>query len=635
MVSLSHEGLKNRKEFLTMPTNSVANTSCRTETHRLTRRRLITIALLLIIFGAIAYGSHSHLFAANPQRTEAEEKAGAEQARSWLAAHAIRLSTVEAGHGFSDMQPLKKIIGDARIVALGEATHGTREFFQLKHRMLEFLATEKGFTIFSIEANMPEAYRLNDYVLNGNGDPAQLIKGMYFWTWDTEEVLDMVQWMREFNKSGKGRVQFTGFDMQSPNVAAGIVSDFVIKYDPDYASAVSQAIVQVKKSGGGPGFGVATASFPVKEAGGKRARFSGYIKTEGITSGFAGLWWRVDGASGTLAFDNMQDRGATGTTDWKRYEIELPVAADAKNINFGALLTGDGTAWFDGFTVDLDGVKYSDQTVFDLDFESELPKGFYTGGNGYSVALDSHVFQHGKQSLRMKRLAPADEPKINNAMVVSTWKDIVQHLEASRAAYSKKGAAAGDIDWNIQNARVVLQCMQLQAKEVSRDQSMADNIKWILDHNPGTKIVVWAHNGHVGTSANGYEPMGAALRKMFGTQMVVFGFAFNQGSFQAVEMPPSKKGLRTFNVNPAPAGSLDAVLASAKLEIAVVDLHALPRDGPVASWFSEARDTKSIGAVYSEEFAEKFFAKQIIPKVYDALFFVEKTTAARGLKEKP
>jgi hypothetical protein len=71
--------------------------------------------------------------------------------------------------------------------------------------MLEFLATEMGFTIFSIEANMPEAYRLNDYVLNGNGDPAKLIKGMYFWTWDTQEVLDMVLWMREFNKSGKGR----------------------------------------------------------------------------------------------------------------------------------------------------------------------------------------------------------------------------------------------------------------------------------------------------------------------------------------------------------------------------------------------------------------------------------------------
>jgi erythromycin esterase len=83
----------------------------------------------------------------------------------WVRSTAIRLQTVEAGHGFADLQPLKRVVGNARIVSLGEATHGTREFFQLKHRLLEFLATEMGFTIFSIEANLPEAYRLNDYVL--------------------------------------------------------------------------------------------------------------------------------------------------------------------------------------------------------------------------------------------------------------------------------------------------------------------------------------------------------------------------------------------------------------------------------------------------------------------------------------
>ena len=186
-------------------------------------RKLISITLLFFVFGVMSYGSRSNSFTGDPQEAGArpdQDNANADAARSWLKTNAIRLSTVEAGHGFADMQPLKKVIGDARIVSLGEATHGSREFFQLKHRMLEFLATEKGFTIFSIEANMPEAYRLNDYVLNGNGDPATLIKGMYFWTWSTEEVLDMVLWMREFNKSGKGRIQFTGFDMQTPDVAA-------------------------------------------------------------------------------------------------------------------------------------------------------------------------------------------------------------------------------------------------------------------------------------------------------------------------------------------------------------------------------------------------------------------------------
>ena len=60
----------------------------------------------------------------------------------WLASHAVRLRTVEARNGFDDWQPLKQLVGAARVVALGEATHGTREFFQLKHRMLEFLVTD-------------------------------------------------------------------------------------------------------------------------------------------------------------------------------------------------------------------------------------------------------------------------------------------------------------------------------------------------------------------------------------------------------------------------------------------------------------------------------------------------------------
>ncbi len=134
--------------------------------------------------------------------------AGDERA-DWALEHAIAFDTVEAGHGFDDLAGLREIIGDARVVALGEGTHGTREFFQMKHRLIEFLATEMGFTIFSIEANMPEAYRLNDYVLGADGDPAELIAGMCFWTWRTEEVLEMVQWMRRFNGAGDHRIQFS------------------------------------------------------------------------------------------------------------------------------------------------------------------------------------------------------------------------------------------------------------------------------------------------------------------------------------------------------------------------------------------------------------------------------------------
>jgi erythromycin esterase-like protein len=612
--------------------------------------RLISLALLMLMLVVTSFTGILSVIAGNAQgqpdadRSQnkdgappAQKKAEAGAARSWLASHAVRLKTVEAGHGFSDMKPLKKLIGKARIVSLGEATHGSREFFQLKHRMLEFLATEMGFTIFSIEANMPEAYRLNDYVLNGKGDPAQLIRGMYFWTWDTEEVLDMVLWMREFNKSGKGRVQFTGFDMQFPDVAAGIVRDFVASREPDYISDVRAAMAEMKNVSSGPSFGVATATLPAKEAAGKRIRFSGHIKTDGVKDGYAGFWCRVDGATGVTAFDNMQDRGVTGTTDWKRYVIELPVAADAKSIYFGAIFPGSGTAWFDGLSIEFDGAPYQNKDALDLNFESPSLVGFYTGSQDYLVELDSEVFHDGKQSLRMRRTAPVSEAKADNPKIISRWKEIVGHLESSRGAYAKKGASASDIEWAIQNARVVLQSIQMRAGEVDRDRSMADNVKWILDQNPNAKIVLWAHNGHVATeSEGGYEPMGASLRKMFGEQMVVFGFAFNEGSFQAKEMPfSSDKGLRNFTVGPAPEGSLDAMLAAAGLSIAAIDLRGLPKRGEVAKWFGEPRATRSIGAGYGEQLAANFLNRQVAQKNYDALLFVEKTTAARGLPHTP
>ncbi len=207
----------------------------------------------------------------------------------WIHSHAVLLKTPEAGNDFDDMRQLRALIGQAQIVSLGEATHGSREFFQLKHRMLEFLASELGFSIFSIEANMPEAYRLNDYVLEGKGDPAQLLRGMYFWTWDTEEVLAMIRWMHTFNRSGKGRIQFTGFDMQTSTVAASIVRDFTARYDAPFLPGVDEArkLSETSDANAAAAFGVATGEFPASRAAGKKVRYSGYIKTEGVTRGVA------------------------------------------------------------------------------------------------------------------------------------------------------------------------------------------------------------------------------------------------------------------------------------------------------------------------------------------------------------
>src|SRR5262245_63934734 len=88
----------------------------------------------------------------------------------WLKANALPLASAEPGTDFKDLEQLGPLIGDARIVSLGEATHGTREFFQLKHRMIEYCVSQLGFTMIGFEAEYGATLAVNDYVLHGKGN---------------------------------------------------------------------------------------------------------------------------------------------------------------------------------------------------------------------------------------------------------------------------------------------------------------------------------------------------------------------------------------------------------------------------------------------------------------------------------
>lgn len=163
---------------------------------------------------------------------------------AWLKSAAVPLATVEAGHGFSDLRPLKPWLQGARVVALGEATHGSREFFQLKHRLLEYLVTEQGFTLFGIEASFAEALAVNEYVLTGKGDPAAVLAGLDIWTWDTEEVLALLRWMRAYNAepSHPRKLRFLGFDMQRTSGSARALLAFLGQVDPPLAQRAREPL---------------------------------------------------------------------------------------------------------------------------------------------------------------------------------------------------------------------------------------------------------------------------------------------------------------------------------------------------------------------------------------------------------
>lgn len=102
-------------------------------------------------------------------------------------------------------------------------------------------------------------------------------------------------------------------------------------------------------------FGVATQSAPHAPALGRTLRLTGWIRTENVSAGSAGLWLRVDGGGRILQLDNMSQRGARGTTPWTRYVVELPVDSGATGVCFGVLHPGSGTAWFDSLRLEVVG----------------------------------------------------------------------------------------------------------------------------------------------------------------------------------------------------------------------------------------------------------------------------------------
>ncbi|MFD0377268.1 erythromycin esterase family protein [Streptomyces sp. NPDC127112] len=159
----------------------------------------------------------------------------------WLDEHAKPLSTLTPGAPVEDLKPLGEALRGTRIVALGESTHGTSEFFRLKHRLLEFLVREEGFTTLAMEASQSAAHALDAYVRYGAGSPERLVARLGFWTWRTREMVDIVEWLRAHNRAlpEERRIRFVGTDPQLCADSVEAVAAFLRRTAPDRAGSVS------------------------------------------------------------------------------------------------------------------------------------------------------------------------------------------------------------------------------------------------------------------------------------------------------------------------------------------------------------------------------------------------------------
>jgi erythromycin esterase len=165
-----------------------------------------------------------------PDTSDVGENAIAE----WLIENSVPLQHIEARNGFADLIPFKKILGNAKVVGLGETTHGTHEIFQLKHRLVEFLVVEMGFDVLAIEASYSACQAINDYILHGIGDCATVVTGQGYVVWDIEEIVDLIEWLREHNRSlsDDKKVRFYGLDLCGNDWGRNVVLEFLRKIAP-------------------------------------------------------------------------------------------------------------------------------------------------------------------------------------------------------------------------------------------------------------------------------------------------------------------------------------------------------------------------------------------------------------------
>ncbi|WP_157976222.1 erythromycin esterase family protein [Lewinella sp. IMCC34191] len=132
----------------------------------------------------------------------------------WLRQYVHPLRSTEATFpSTEDLAAFGAGVGDGAVVGLGESTHGSHEIFTLKDRLFRYLHQNHDFGTFVLEGPLVPSFAVNDYLESGDGSVPELLREIGFWPWQTEEVVELIEGMRQI--PGDRRPRFTGMDMQN------------------------------------------------------------------------------------------------------------------------------------------------------------------------------------------------------------------------------------------------------------------------------------------------------------------------------------------------------------------------------------------------------------------------------------
>ena len=408
-----------------------------------------------------------------------------------------------------DYDPLMDLIGDARFVLIGEASHGTHEFYRERAEITKRLIQEKGFTAVAVEADWPDAYRVNRYVRGSNDDATsgEALLGLQqfpTWMWRNTDVLSFVTWLRHYNDAlpqDAAKIGFYGLDLYSMHASIEAVLGYLDKIDPEAA---------------------------------KRARY--------------------------------------------RYSCFQHFGEDTQAYGYAASF---GLA-----------ESCEDEAVNQL-MELQRRTTEYAQQDG-QVAEEEFFFAE------------------QNARLVKNAEEYYRSMFRRRVS-----------SWNL------------------RDRHMAETLEQLFVHldKPGTpaKIVVWAHNSHLGDARAtdmgdaGELNVGQLVRERYGRDAVLVGFSTYTGTVTAASDWGASAELK--RVRPALPESYEALFHNTGLPRFLLNL----RDGgQLIPALREPRLERAIGVIYrpeSERISHYFYAR--LPDQFDAVIHFDETRGVEPLDLTP
>jgi erythromycin esterase-like protein len=582
-----------------------------------------------VVWGAVASFA---LFAMSPAAVRAQavpaaaERDTARLVAQWVRVHATPLAMrASLSDDVSDLAPIGSMIGDAPLVGLGEGTHGTREFYLVKARLIKYLVTAKGFRTIAFEGNFAAVRALDDYVVHGRGTPESAVAALDGFNWETDEVIALLRWVRAYNLDARHtqKVRFYGIDVENfyPELEAAL--RFIGQRDTAAAARLTRPFVSLL-----------------------HLDLSGSPATQGRD-------------------DDLDERLTRGQPDM----LVVATEAVADYLDRNRPARGDtalASAWViarQHATVALQRARLA-RTIEGLSSSLGMvqSESLYQRAGSDAAALLDFLGQH-DTALRHAEdplLAALEHPDSARTRYVremtqdqrAAWDSLAAQLvagigvdgaldpeRASADAWDRALRDAGEMRTLLHDFREFLSIPAQPDFYEPRDPSLVENVAWVRQHvGPDGKVIIWAHDMHVGASpyAPGFVTMGSALRARFGRSYVAVGTLFGRGGFQARDLsatPYSPVRIGAFTVGPATPGSVEAVLGEAHLPAFAVDLRQVPANTPVQAWFANARPARLIGNQFNPTHEATFYRTERLSEKFDIIVYIDQTTRARPIPE--